>query len=135
MVKWLHLWVLSNSVLGPLFYRYLENDKVTSLKLNKESFDAPPNITSEEKQDLKIIGNIEKPIVLAQKMILNIFVTRLHIFGMQILIHKIYGAWNMEGKAFHINCMELCVLLCITTLEVLKLIKKINMSKYFEIDR
>ena len=41
------------AVLGPFFYRYLENDKVTSLRLNKENFDASANINSEGKQDLE----------------------------------------------------------------------------------
>ena len=34
--------------LGPLFYRYLENYKVTSLRLNKGNFDAPANISPGE---------------------------------------------------------------------------------------
>ena len=38
---------------GPLFYRYLENDKVTSLRLNKGNFDAPVKISSEGKQELE----------------------------------------------------------------------------------
>ena len=40
------------ALLGPLFYRYLENDKVTSLRLNKGNFDAPAKISSEGKQEL-----------------------------------------------------------------------------------
>ena len=57
------------AVLGPLFYRYLENDKVTSLRLNKENFDAPANISSEGKQDLEWwlenADNPGKPIALS----------------------------------------------------------------------
>ena len=41
------------AILGPLFYRYLENDKVTSLRLNKGNFDAPAKISSEGKQELQ----------------------------------------------------------------------------------
>ena len=36
-----------------LFYCYLENDKVTSLRLNKGNFDAPTKISPERKQALK----------------------------------------------------------------------------------
>ena len=56
------------AILGPLFYRYLENDKVTSLRLNKGNFDAPAKISSEGKQELEWwlenIDYIEKPIAL-----------------------------------------------------------------------
>ena len=56
-------------ILGPLFYRYLENDKVTSLRLNKENFDALANISSEGKQDLEWwlenADNPGKPIALS----------------------------------------------------------------------
>ena len=56
------------AILGPLFYRYLENDEVTSLRLNKEKFDAPAKISSEGKQELEWclenIDYIEKPIAL-----------------------------------------------------------------------
>ena len=56
------------AILGPLFYRYLENDKVTSLRLNKRNFDAPAKISSDGKQELEWwlenANNIEKPIAL-----------------------------------------------------------------------
>ena len=56
------------AILGPLFYRYLEKDKVTSLRLNKGNFDAPAKISPEGKQELewwlKNTDNIEKPIAL-----------------------------------------------------------------------
>ena len=41
------------AILGPLFYRYLENDRVTSLRLNKWNFDAPGKISLEGKQELQ----------------------------------------------------------------------------------
>ena len=41
------------AILGPLFYRYLENDKVTSLRLTKGNCDAPAKISSEGKQELQ----------------------------------------------------------------------------------
>ena len=41
------------AILGSLFYRYLENDKATSLRLNKVNFDAPAKISSEGKQELE----------------------------------------------------------------------------------
>ena len=41
------------AILGPLFYSYLENDNVTSLRLNKGNFDAPAKISSEGKQELE----------------------------------------------------------------------------------
>ena len=37
------------AILGPLFYRDLENDKKTSLRLNKGNFDPPAKIIPEEK--------------------------------------------------------------------------------------
>ena len=56
------------AILGPLFYRYLEKDKVTSLRLNKGNFDAPAKISSKGKQRLEWwlenADNIEKPIAL-----------------------------------------------------------------------
>ena len=42
-----------HAILGPLFYRYLKNDKVTSLRLNKGNFDAPAKISFEGKQELE----------------------------------------------------------------------------------
>ena len=57
------------AILGPLFYRYLENDKVFSLRLNKENFDAPAKISSEGKQELEWwlenADNPGKPITLS----------------------------------------------------------------------
>ena len=41
------------AILGPFFYCYLENDKITSLRLNKGNFDAPAKISSEGKQELE----------------------------------------------------------------------------------
>ena len=40
------------AILGPLFYRYLENEKLFSFRLNKGNFDALANISSEGKQEL-----------------------------------------------------------------------------------
>ena len=57
------------AILGPLFYRYLENNKVFSLRLNKENFDAPAKISSEGKQELEWwlenADNPGKPITLS----------------------------------------------------------------------
>ena len=48
------------AILGLLFYRYLENDKVSSLRLNTGNFDAPAKISSEGKQDLEWwLGNVD----------------------------------------------------------------------------
>ena len=38
---------------GPLFYRYLENDKETSIKLSKGNFDAPSKNSFEGKEQLE----------------------------------------------------------------------------------
>ena len=60
---------MPDAILGPLFYRYLENDKVFSLRLNKENFDAPAKISSEGKQELEWwlenADNPGKPITLS----------------------------------------------------------------------
>ena len=98
------------AVLGPLFSRCLENDKVTSLRLNKENFDAPANISSEGKQELEWwlenADTLENQLHCPQ-LILNIFVIHLNILGVQILTRKIGGAWNIKEKALHINYKEL----------------------------
>ena len=48
------------AILGSLFYRYLENDKATSLRLNKVNFDAPAKNSSEGKQELEcLLGNTD----------------------------------------------------------------------------
>ena len=44
---------MSIVILGPLFYRYFENGKVISLRLNKGNFDAPAKISPEGKQELQ----------------------------------------------------------------------------------
>lgn len=42
------------AILGLLFYRYFQNDKVTFLRLNKGDFGAPTKITHEGKQELEL---------------------------------------------------------------------------------
>ena len=49
---WDYHFVYSSCNTWPLFYRYLENDKVTSLRLKKGNFDAPAKISPEGKQEL-----------------------------------------------------------------------------------
>ena len=44
---------VSATILRPLFYPFLENDKVTSLRLNKGNFDAPAKISLEGKQGVE----------------------------------------------------------------------------------
>ena len=101
---------MSAAILGPLFYRYLENEKLFSLRLNKGNFDAPANISSEGKQELawwlENTGIIKKLIALPS-IDLDFFVIQLNILGVQILTYKIGGAWHMKEKALHINCKEL----------------------------
>ena len=41
------------AILGPLFYPYLEKDKLTFLRLNKENFGAPAKSSSEVHQKLE----------------------------------------------------------------------------------
>ena len=76
------------AILRPPFYRYLENDKITSHRLNKGNFDAPAKIRPDGKQELEWrlenTDNIEKRIFPCPQLILNIFVIRLHILGVQI---------------------------------------------------
>ena len=78
------------AIIGPLFYRYLENNKVTSLRLNKGNFDAPAKISFEGTQELEwclktltILKNLSP----CPQLILNIFVIHLCILRMQILTH------------------------------------------------
>ena len=97
--------------LRPLFYRYLENDKVTSLRLNKGNFDAPAKISPEGKQELqwwlKNIDNIEKPIALPSIDFEYFCDSSSYSWGANFNTHKIGGAWDMKEKALHINCQEL----------------------------
>ena len=46
---------MSAPILGPLFYRYLENEKITFLRLNKGNVDGdgPAKIRPEGKQEPK----------------------------------------------------------------------------------
>ena len=81
---------MSSAILGPLFYRYLENDKVTSFRLNKGNFDALAKISPEGKQELEWwlenSDSIEN-LLSCPQLIFDIFVIRLHIFGVKILTH------------------------------------------------
>ena len=99
------------ALLGPLFYRYLENDKVTSLRLNKGNFDAPAKISPEGKQELewwlKNTDNIEKPIALPSIDLEYFCDSSSYSWGANFNTHKIGGAWDMKEKALHINCKEL----------------------------
>ena len=52
-VIWTIISCMPAAILGPRFYCYLENDKVSSLRLNKGNFDAPAKISSEGKQELE----------------------------------------------------------------------------------
>ena len=99
------------AILGPLFYRYLENDKVTSLRLNKGNFDVPAKISPEGKQELEWrfenTDNIEKPIVLPSIDLEYFSDSFSYSWGAIFDTHKIGGAWNMNEKVLHINCTEL----------------------------
>ena len=99
------------AILGPLFYRYLENDKVTSLRLNKRNFDAPAKISSDGKQELEWwlenANNIEKPIALPSIDLEYFCDSSSYSWGANFNTHKIGGAWDMKEKALHINCKEL----------------------------
>ena len=99
------------AILGPFFYCYLENDKITSLRLNKGNFDAPAKISSEGKQELewqlKNADNIEKPIALPSIDLEYFCDSSSYSWGAHFDTYKIGCAWNMKGKALHFNCKEL----------------------------
>ena len=99
------------ALLGPLFYRYLENDKVTSLRLNKGNFDAAAKISPERKQELewclKNTDSIEKPIALPPIDLQYFCDSSSYSWGANFNTDKIGGAWDIKGKALHINCKEL----------------------------
>ena len=98
-------------ILGPLFYLYLENDKVTSLRLNKGNFDAPAKISPKGKQELewwlKNTGNIEKQFVLHSIDLEYFCDSSSYSWGTNFDTHKIGGVWKMKGKTLHINCKKL----------------------------
>ena len=102
------------ALLGPLFYRYLENDKVTSLRLNKGNFDAPAKISPEGKQELewwlKNTDNIEKLIALPSIDLEYFCDSSSCSWSANFDTRKIGGAWNMKEKALNINCKELLAL-------------------------
>ena len=102
---------MSTVILGPLFYRYFENGKVISLRLNKGNFDAPAKISPEGKQELewwlKNTDNIEKPIALPSIDLEYFCDLSSYSWGANFNTHKIGGAWDMKEKALHINCKEL----------------------------
>ena len=84
------------AILGPLFYRYLEKDKVTSLRLNKGNFDAPAKISSKGKQRLEWwlenADNIEKPIALHLVDLEYFCDSSSYSSGANFDTHKIRGA-------------------------------------------
>ena len=84
------------ALLGPLLYRYLENNKVTSFRLNKGNFDAPAKISSEGKQELEwLLGNtdnIEKPIFLSSVDLEYFCDSSSYTWAASFDTHKIGGA-------------------------------------------
>ena len=102
------------AILGLLFYRYLENDKVSSLRLNTGNFDAPAKISSEGKQDLEWwlgnVDNIEKLIALPSIDLEYFCDSSSCSWSANFDTRKIGGAWNMKEKALNINCKELLAL-------------------------
>ena len=105
---------IPTAILGPLFYRYLKNGKVTSLRLNKGNFDAPAKVSSDGKQELEWwlenTDYIEKTIALPSIDLEYFCDLSSYSWGAHFDAHKIGGAWNMKEKAQ-------------------------NMSKYFQIAR
>ena len=99
------------AILGLLFYCDLENDKVTSFRLNKGNFDAPAKISSEGKQELewwlKNAGNIEKPVPWPSDDLDYFCDSFPYSLGANFDMHKIVGAWNIKEKVPHINCKKL----------------------------
>ena len=90
------------AILGPLFYCYLENDKVTSLRLNKGNFDAPAKISSEGKQELEWWLENTDYIALP-----SVDLEYSCSWGAHFDTCKRGGVWNMKEKPLHINCKEL----------------------------
>ena len=104
------------AILGPFFYRYLENDKATSLRLNKGDFDAPAKISPEGKQEperrFENTNNIEKPIALHSIDHEYFCDSSLYSWGADFDTHKMGGAWNIKEKSLHVNCKELLAVHC-----------------------
>ena len=99
------------ATLGPLFYCYLQNDKITSVRLNNRNFDAPSKIKPEGKQELEWWlennDNIEKPIALPLIDFEYFCDLTSYSQGANLDKHKIGGVWNMKENALHINSKEL----------------------------
>ena len=94
------------AILEPLFYCYLENDKVTSLRLNKGNFDVPANISPVGKQELEWLlesTDIKKPIALPCYYLEYFCDSPSYSWCANFDTHKIVGAWNMKEKSLHIN--------------------------------
>ena len=98
------------AILGPLFYCYLENGKVTSQRLNQGNFDAPAKISPKEKQELEWwlenIDSFEKPIALSSIDLEYFCGSSSFSWDANFDKHKIGVAWNMKEKVLHINCKE-----------------------------
>ena len=102
---------MPTAIVGPLFYHYLENDKVNSIKLNEGNFDAPAKISPEGKEELEWwlekTDNTEKPTALPSIDLEYFCDSTSYSWGANFETHRIGGDWNMKEKALHINCKEL----------------------------
>ena len=111
-VIWTIISCMPAAIPGPLFYRYLENNKVTSLTLNKRNFDAPAKISPERKKELERwfenTDSIGKMIVSPSIDLEYLCDLSSYSWGANFDTYKIVGVWKMKEKAFHINCKINC---------------------------
>ena len=101
-----------SSEICPIFYFYLENDKVTSLRLNKgvSNFGALAKVSPGRKQKLEWWlennGNIEQINALLPGGLKYFCYLSSYSWSASFDTRKIGGAWNMKEKALYINCKE-----------------------------
>ena len=101
---------------GPLFYRYLENDKTEALEINSGNFESEVVLSVEAKEEIlwwiDNIWNSETDIgePNSPDMIVSTDAS-LKGWGAVTELHKIGGRWNDSELGNHINVLELMAIL------------------------
>ena len=117
---------------GPLFYRYLENDKTQSLKKSCGNFEGAAYLSEESRKEIMWwtdnIENSEKDI--KEPLDWDTFIgtdASLEGWGAVSNSHKIGGRWNDIERGCHINVLELlAILLALKALFKLDLVKHVR---------
>lgn len=97
--------------MGPLFYRQLENEKTTFLKLHYGNFDAKMVLSPTARSDLQwwvdIIETVSKPISQGNRSCSLNTDAPLQGWGAVFQDQSSGGCWAPDEATQHINCLEL----------------------------